>query len=240
MHAVLWEAKPLLHHKRVFTNLEHCATVVARVFINSVVFTSRRHPGDLVTLKLSEVCRFMATGTSDTDSDGPPPWAVRRHWCVYHLVKGLALSKLHPLIPSGWSVLVFQPNWRRDRVVVATAVPCPVRVPLLAHSPRLVLLVVDVQRSGLIRPLLLQTDQSLSALFASIVCTRLFLRASVSEVSCAVSALAHRRRVHERRKLPLPRAASGNCVALLCSLPLHELHVAGSLAHCPCTVAALQ
>ena len=31
----------------------------SRVLINSVVSASRRHPGDLVTLKLTEVCRFM-------------------------------------------------------------------------------------------------------------------------------------------------------------------------------------
>ena len=29
---------------------------------------------------------------------------------LYHSVKGLTVSKLHPLLPSGWSVLVFQPS----------------------------------------------------------------------------------------------------------------------------------
>ena len=33
---------------------------------------------------------------------------VRRHWHIYHSVKGLTLSKLHLLLPSGWSVLVFE------------------------------------------------------------------------------------------------------------------------------------
>ena len=57
--------------------------------------------------------------------------------------------------------------------------------------------------------------------------------------ACAVSALVHRRRrLRERRKLLLPRAACGNYVALLRSSPFHELCVAGSPVHCPRTVAA--
>ena len=76
----------------------------------------------------------------------------------------------------------------RDRVVVATVLPCRscgnrLPVPLLWHSLRVVLGTLSaltprrhvagapcgcpVQRSGLIRPLLLRTDQSLSALWRS-------------------------------------------------------------------------
>ena len=40
--------------------------------------------------------------------------AVRRHWHIYHSVNRLTLSKIHPLVPSGWSVLVFQTSWRVD------------------------------------------------------------------------------------------------------------------------------
>ena len=107
MHAVLGEAKPLLHNRCVFTNPQHCATVLGQA--------SRRHLGDLVTLKLNELSFYghghvylMIETLVLMDLRRGRSWPLAR----LPLGQGAGSEQLHPLIPSGWSVLVFQPSWR--------------------------------------------------------------------------------------------------------------------------------
>ena len=96
MHAVRWEAKPLR---------QHCATVRGQSLHQLCRLCFARHPQAQWGLSLySHGHVYLMIETlilMDLHHGGSSP-----------LGQGLTLGKLHPLVPSGWSVLVFQPSWR--------------------------------------------------------------------------------------------------------------------------------
>ena len=111
MRAVLWKAKPLLHNRRVFTNPQQGTTVCGQ--------------------RLRQLCRLCFETSSRRPPQPQAHWGVSRHGHghVYLMIErlslmdlhrggssplarlphsqGLTLSKLRPLFPSGWPVLVF-------------------------------------------------------------------------------------------------------------------------------------